>query len=498
MRAARSKRGTAKRRQRVDNPCGDGKRIQKSEPPIVAEEVGEPNPRDPTEGRGGRVMEPKEGKMTESLNSGSVSTRLQRIAELARKHPERSFRSIHHIIDMELLEEAYRLTRKGGAAGVDGQTAEEYARNLKGNLQALLDRLKTGTYVAPPVRRVHIPKEGGKTRPIGIPTFEDKILQRAVTMALSPIYEQDFEDCSYGFRPGRSAHGAVEALWQATMSMGGGWVVEADIEGFFDNLDRTHLRSFLDRRVTDGVLRRVIHKWLKAGVMEEGAIRHPDTGTPQGGVISPLLANVYLHEVLDVWFERTVKPSLRGRVQLLRYADDFVVVCQRETDANEILAALHGRFEQYGLRLHPDKTRKVRFVRPPRDGGKPRPETFDFLGFTHFWGKSKKGNPVVMRRTASGRLGRALRRLNEWCQANRHRTMAIQHKQLSAKLRGHYSYYGITHNMDALSRVHDRAEAIWRKWLDRRGGKRRMTWARFRNLLVRWSLPPPQVVHSYV
>lgn len=440
--------------------------------------------------------------MSETLNSGSVSTRLQRIAELARQHPERSFRSIHHMVDIELLREAHGLTRKGGAVGVDGQTAQEYARNLEGNLQALLDRLKKGTYVAPPVRRVHIPKGEGKTRPIGIPTFEDKILQRAVTMVLSSIYEQDFLDCSYGFRPGRSAHDALEALWKATMAISEGWVVEVDVEGFFDNIDRAHLRNFLDRRVTDGVLRKVIHKWLKAGVMEEGAVRHPDTGTPQGGVISPLLANVYLHEVLDVWFERTVKPGLTGRVELIRYADDFVIVCQRETDANEILVALHQRFERYGLRLHPDKTRKVRFARPPRGGGgvggQDNSGTFDFLGFTHYWGKSRKGNAVVRRRTASGRFRNALKRLSEWCRANRHRKVAEQHARLSKKLRGHYNYYGITHNWAALSRFHDRAKAIWRKWLDRRGGKRRMTWANFKNLLLRWVLPPPRVVHSYV
>lgn len=444
-------------------------------------------------------MDPKEGKTAEPLDLGTVSTRLQRIAELARKHPERVFRSIHHAIDIELLRKAYTQTRKGGAPGADGQTARQYEKNLEENLKGLLERLKTGTYRAPPVRRVRIPKEDGSLRPLGIPTFEDKVLQRAVTMVLTAIYEQDFLACSYGFRPGRSAHEAIDAIWQATMSMKGGWIVEVDVEGFFDNLDKAHLRSFLDQRVTDGVLRRVIHKWLKAGVMEEGAVRHPDTGVPQGGVISPLLANVYLHEVLDVWFERTAKPRLTGRAELFRYADDFVIVCEHKTDAERLLAVLHKRFEKYGLRLHPDKTKVVRFMRPARGGrGKQEPpETYDFLGFTHHWGKSRRENSIVQRHTASKRFRRALKRVSEWCRRYRHRPIEQQHKALSSKLRGHYGYYGITHNAEALQRFYDRVKSIWRKWLDRRGGKRRMTYERYGELLKRWQLPLPRIVHSY-
>ena len=260
--------------------------------------------------------------MTEPLNSGDISTRIQRIAELAREHPERRFRSIHHAIDIKWLQEAHRRTRKDGAVGIDAQTAADYAADLEGNLEGLLDRLKTGTYRAPNLRRAHIPKDGGKTRPIGIPTFEDKVLQTAIRMLMESIYEQDFEHCSWGFRPGRSAHGALDALWKSVMSMRGAWVVEVDIESFFDTLDHVHLRDFLDRRVTDGVLRRAIHKWLKAGVLEDGRVYRPTSGTPQGGAISPLLANIYLHEVLDTWFVREVQPRLYGRAELIRYADD--------------------------------------------------------------------------------------------------------------------------------------------------------------------------------
>lgn len=260
--------------------------------------------------------------MSETLSSGNNSTKLAQIAELARRHPERVFSSVHHVIDVVLLREAFRLTRKDGAPGVDGQTAEEYGRDLENNLASLLTRLRKGTYYAPPVKRVHIPKGDGRTRPIGIPTVEDKVLQRAVAMVLGAIYEQDFHPGSYGFRPGRSAHDALQAIWEATTRIGGGWVLEVDIRAFFDTLDHGALRGFLDKRVSDGVIRRAIDKWLKAGVLEDGVETHPDEGTPQGGVISPVLANVYLHEVLDVWFEREVKPRLHGDATLVRYADD--------------------------------------------------------------------------------------------------------------------------------------------------------------------------------
>ena len=245
---------------------------------------------------------------------------------------------------------------------MDGQTAADYAANLEGNLRSLLDRAKSGRYQAPPVRRVHIPKgTGPETRPIGIPTFEDKVLQRAVVMVLEAVYEQDFLDCSYGFRPGRSAHQALDALWHRLMEMRGGWVLEIDIRKFFDTLDHRHLHAILRRRVRDGVLLRLIGKWLNAGVLEDGSVTHPEAGSPQGGVISPVLANIYLHEVLDKWFEQTVKPRLKGRAFLIRYADDAVLVFEREGDARRVLDVLPKRFGKYGLTLHPEKTRLVPF-----------------------------------------------------------------------------------------------------------------------------------------
>ena len=409
--------------------------------------------------------------MVETSSSRYISPELQRIAELARRNPQWAFTTLAHHIDLELLKEAYRRTRKDGAVGVDGQTAEAYAVNLEANLRSLLDRMHTGTYSAPAVRRTYIPKADGHTmRPIGIPSFEDKVLQRAVAMVLVAIYEADFLDCSYGFRPLRSAHQALQVLWKETTAMKGGWIVEVDIQSFFDELDHSELRGFLDQRVRDGVIRRILHKWLKAGVLEEGDIRHPETGTPQGGVISPLLANIYLHEVLDVWFEREIRPRLGGRSFLVRYADDFVLVFERERDARRVMDVLPKRFGKFGLKLHPDKTRVFRFTRPPqrREGAMhvpTRSDSFDFLGFTHYWGRSWKGGWVIKRRTAKSRFTRAVKGVRVWCRTNRHLPLAVQHAMLVRKLRGHFGYYGITGNYEALARFQWEVRRTWHKWL---------------------------------
>jgi group II intron reverse transcriptase/maturase len=414
-----------------------------------------------------------------------------------------AFTSLNQHIDLSWLHEAYVGTRKDGATGVDRQTAAGYAVNLEENLQSLLNRAKSGTYFAPPVRRVHIPKGAGDgTRPIGIPTFEDKVLQRAVVMLLEAIYEQDFYDCSYGFRPGRSAHQALEALWRQTMQMGGGWIVEVDIQRFFDTLDRGHLRELLQRRVRDGVVLRLIGKWLNAGVLENGTLRHPKSGTPQGGVISPALSNVYLHYVLDDWFERLVKPRMRGRAFLIRYADDFVMGFSHEEDARRVTEVLPKRFGRYGLTLHPEKTRLVPFWRPPHrpppegSGGASRPGTFDLLGFTHYWARSRQGHWVVKRKTARSRFTRALRAVGRWCRLNRHRPLAEQHYTLSQKLRGHFAYYGITGNSVALGRFRHEVRRIWRKWLSRRKRGNPIPWEKYARLLERYPLPAAIAIHS--
>ena len=437
--------------------------------------------------------------MGETSCSPTVFTKLERIASMAKEMPGVTLTTLAHHIDVDWLREAYRRTRKDGARGVDGQSAEQYAEHLEDNLRALLERAKSGTYRAPPVRRVHIPKgDGSQTRPIGIPTFEDKVLQRAVAMLLEAVYEQEFHDFSYGFRPGRSAHQACEALQNATVRMAGGWVLEVDIAKFFDTLDHPQLRDILRRRVRDGVVLRLIGKWLNAGVLEGVELSHPESGTPQGGVISPLLANVYLHEVLDEWFVRDVLPRLRGRAQLVRYADDFVIVFARKEDAERVLDVLPKRFGKYGLSLHPDKTRLVPFHRPDRDDGDDDgPGSFDLLGFTHHWGLSRRGKWVVMKRTANDRLSRALRRVRVWCREHRHWRVKEQHRILVQKVRGHYAYYGVTSNYAALARFWHEVKAIWRTWLSRRSNKGFLDWPQMHRLLERYPLPEPRIVHRY-
>lgn len=410
----------------------------------ITAELGEPAPGDPREGRGRRITEPLEGKMAGTLSPDGVSTKLQRVAKLSRDKPGVVWTTLAHLIDIDVLREAYRLTRKNGAVGVDGQTAGEYAENLETNLRSLLDRFKSGSYKAPPVLRVHIPKgDGNQTRPIGIPTFEDKVLQRAVAMVLEAVYEQDFLDCSYGFRPGRSPHQALEYLRNELWKMYGGFVLEADLRSFFDTLNHDRLRKILDKRVRDGVIRRAIDKWLKAGALERELIERSDTGTPQGGVISPILSNIFLHEVLDTWFESEVKPRLSGPSFLVRFADDFVLVFADLRDAQRVTAVLPKRMARFGLEIHPDKTRLVNFKHPNWCGhkrlGKPpgKPDSFDLLGFTHFWGKTRKeGKWITKRRTARKRLSRALKRVAMWCRTHRHLPLKDQWKLLSLKLRG--------------------------------------------------------------
>jgi group II intron reverse transcriptase/maturase len=440
--------------------------------------------------------------MAESSSSKTVSTKLERIAKLAKQMPGVPLSTLAHHIDIDWLHEAYRRTRKGCAAGVDGQTAAEYQANLGENLKSLLDRAKSGDhYRAPPVKRVHIPKDDGtdRTRPIGIPTFEDKVLQRAVAMVMEAVYEQDFLDCSYGFRPGRSPHQAVRAVWKQAMDMGGCWVLEVDIKDFFGSLDKSQLREMVCQRVRDGVLLRLIGKWLNAGVMEEGCLYHPETGVPQGGVISPILSNVYLHEVLDQWFERQVRPRLRGQAYLTRFADDFVLTFEREVDARRVQTVLAKRFDKYGLRLHPEKTRLVRFYpppsSPPKGGEGQRQRSFDLLGFTLYWGRSKKGRWVVQQKTRKSRHQRALRRISMWCRENRHLPVKEQSRVLSQKLSGHYSYYGVTGNYRALLRLHERVRRIWHHWLGRRSN-RPFPWDRMAVVLRVFPLPRPRIVHS--
>jgi RNA-directed DNA polymerase len=432
------------------------------------------------------------------LSSPTLSTKLQWIAEQA-VDKARVFTTLAHLIDEELLREAFRLTRKDGAQGIDGQTGEAYAEQLDANLRDLHARLRSRRYVAPPVRRVRIPKASGGERPIGITTFEDKVVQRAVVMLLSAIYERDFYRFSYGFRPRAGAHRALRALREGCMALGGGWIVDADIRGFFDSVDHGVLRDILRRRVKDGGILRLIGKWLNAGVVDDGELIHPETGTPQGGVISPLLANIYLHAVLDEWFAQVVKPRLGGRSFLIRFADDFVIVCASEKDARRVLEVLPKRLAKYGLTLHPEKTRLIRFRQPEAMSQKADGSgTLEFLGFTHHWTRSRRGYWVIKRRTAQRALHRSMRDITTWCRNHRHFALEVQHHMLCLKLRGHYGYYGIKGNYHLLEALYEHTKTAWVKWLNRRGGKKHFGWKAFAQLEGVLPLPPPRIVHASV
>ena len=431
------------------------------------------------------------------MSSQTVLMKLQKIATLASYQPKLTLTTLAHYIDVDWLREAFRRTRKSAAAGIDGTTAEDYAQNLDENLSNLLQRLKAGQYRAPAVRRTYIEKGGGKKRPLGIPTVEDKVLQRAVVMILETIYEHDFYDCSYGYRPKRNAHQALESLREQLFGVKGGYVIQLDICSFFDEMNRRQLQEMLATRVRDGVIKRLIGKWLKAGVMENSQITLSEKGAKQGCVVSPILANIYLHHVLDEWFHQEVLPRMKGKAFMMRFADDAVLAFESREDAERVLEVLPKRFERFGLRLHPEKTRLVDFRRPPyhNSTNTRKPGTIEFLGFVYYWGKSRRGYWVVKQKTEKKRLRNSIRKIADYCKHNLHMPLEIQQYNLSLKMRGHYSYFGITGNSKALGSFYYRSLHIWNKWLSRRN-QRGMKWERFLQLLTRYPLPKPRVVHS--
>jgi len=425
--------------------------------------------------------------MIEAQNSNAMSTSLLRLASLARKDRSQCFHNLNQYLTLGLLETAFYQTRKDGAVGVDHQTAQVYELSLENNLQDLLVRAKNGNYNAPPVRRVYVPKGKG-VRPIGIPTFEDKVLQRAVVLILERLYEPLFHNRSYGYRPGRSAHQALDYLRDELEGTGGGsYVIELDIVSFFDNLDKAKLREFLKRRINDRVILRLINKWLKAGVMDGGSIHYPEAGTPQGGVISPILANIYLHDVLDSWFEQSVKPCLINSASLVRFADDAVLIVKNQTDLNRLFEALPKRFGRFGLALHKDKTRCLVF----KPGIK---SSIDFLGMTHFWKRSHKRKWCVGRKTMKAKFARGVKAIKLWCKYNRHLLVGEQYVALCRKVRGHYAYFGISGNIDSLRRFRQSVQRVWIKWLRRRSQKHKLCWERASALLRRYSLPMAKVL----
>ena len=434
------------------------------------------------------------------MKPDNVSTKQERIAQLARDNPAMAFTSLNHYLDMEWLRYAYECTRKDGAVGVDGQSSQEYAQDLERNLTELLERLKSGRYRAPPVRRHYIGKPGGGERALGIPGFEDKVAQRAIVMLLEPLYEQDFLECSYGYRAGRSAHQGLQAIRTGVMHKRGYWVLEVDVQKYFDSIPRAQLRGILARRVTDGVVRRLIDKWLNAGVLEGGQVHYPQTGTPQGGVISPILSNIFLHHVVDEWFTQEVQPRLRGPSTLVRFCDDLVMLFAHREDAERVQEVLGKRLGKYGLQLHPEKTGLVDF-RPQRPAGEAQerelPTTFVFLGFIHVWSQTRKGNKAMRQFTAKERFARVLRAFHEQCRRIMHWPLKGQHECLSRMLKGHYGYFGISGNYRRLYQLYRAVLRVWRYWLSRRSSKSYCTWQRFLGVLQRLVLPRPRIVHRY-
>lgn len=423
-----------------------------------------------------------------------MSPGLVRVAEAAKRNPGRLLSLAHHI-NVAALRRAFKRIRNDAAVGVDKVTKEQYGRDLERNLQDLHQRLKTMRYRHQPIRRVLIEKEGGKKRPIGVSTIEDKIVQDALRELLQVIYEQDFLDCSYGFRPGRKAHDALRAFDRVAHRGEVNWVLDADIVSFFDRIDREMLKELLQKRIADKSLMRLIGKCLHVGVLEDGAITSPETGTAQGSTLSPLLANVYLHHVLDLWFENEVKPRLSGKAKLLRFADDFLIGFERREDAEMVKRVLVKRLSRYGLELHPDKTRMVDFRRPPRNHKGPGPETFDFIGFTILWKRSRKGAWHMGTHTRVKSLRRAKKVVHELCRSQRHLSIKEQHATLVNRIRGHINYFGVRGNERRLALLIRSVERSWHKWLNRRSQRSTMTWERFKNLLRDYPLPAP---HSHM
>lgn len=418
----------------------------------------------------------------------TVSPGLEKVAERAKRHPEQRILALAHLIDEPALERAFRSLRRNAAAGIDGVTVEQYEGQLAANLQGLRARMKAGQYRHQPILRVNLPKENGSTRPIGISTVEDKIVQGALRNVLEAIYEQDFLDCSYGFRPRRGAHDAIRALDGVVKRGHANYIVEADIVSFFDSIDRKMLMEMLRGRIADETLMRLVGKCLHVGVLDGERVLEPSEGTAQGSSLSPLLGNVYLHHVLDVWFEREVRPQLRASSALVRYADDFVLCFEHADDAAYVWGILEQRFRKFGLALHPKKTRSFVF-RPPSKGGGGGGEVFDFLGFALHWQRTRFGRWRMACRTRGARLRRAINAATEWCRRHRHLPVKEQHRALVRKLVGHYNYFGVNGNLRALRCLHWAVRRAWRKWLNRRSQRARMTWQRFGQLLAANPLP---------
>jgi len=432
--------------------------------------------------------------MTAASMAENVSPKLLEVRERAKRDPQMRFFSLAHIIDEEALKRSFGRIRKDAAVGVDGVTKEQYGQDLDRRVADLHGRMKTMRYRHQPLRRVHIPKGKDKTRPIGISSVEDKIVQGAVREVLEAVYEPIFHERSYGFRPGRSAHDAMRFLNRVLDAGEVNWVLEADIVSFFDSIDRKKLSEMLQERVADSSMLRLIGKCLHVGILDGEQYSEPHEGTAQGSILSPLLGNVYLHHVLDQWFERDVLPRMKGKAYLVRYADDFAIGFERQDDAKRVMDVLGQRFERYGLSLHPDKTRLLPFGRPDRDDPDSKgPATFDLLGFTVYWRRTQTGRWRPALKTRTARLRRAITAAADWCRRHRHESVKEQHAGLTRRIVGHFNYFGVNGNLRSLTLLIREVERAWHKWLGRRGQRQPLTWKRFKDLLRVNPLPRPMI-----
>lgn len=433
--------------------------------------------------------------------TGKTRRTLDLISGHARRDRQFQFTSLAHLLNVEFLRECYHSLNRNRAVGIDKVSWEDYGQHLEENLAGLEQRLKRKRYEPLPARRVYIPKNATEKRPLGIPALENKIVERGLTIILGSIYEQDFEDCSYGFRPGRNCHQALKQVHDLIHFQPVNHIVEADIKGFFDNVSHEGLMAFLRIRIGDSSLLSLIGKFLKAGYIDSGLLVTPDTGTPQGSILSPMLANIFLHYVLDTWFEATVKSHVRGFCAMVRYADDFICVVRYVEDARRIERALRNRFTKYGLELHPTKSRNISFGRFERQNAKQqgrRANTFDFLGITHYCDVSRKGNFKVGRKTSRKKFAAKCKEMNEWLKTVRN-TISTKDwwKILAAKLSGHFQYYGVSENYASLLRYYRHTLRLVKKWLNRRSQKRKMNGERFTDYLRHYPLPKPRIMHSF-
>jgi group II intron reverse transcriptase/maturase len=453
------------------------------------------------EGRGLAKGNPNQHNTSRTPSRTDVHSALERVRHAARRDKRLRFTALlHHVYRPETLRTAYGALKPGAAAGVDGETWQHYGEALEVNLQDLSERLKRGAYRAKPVRRVYIPKTDGRQRPLGVPALEDKIVQRATVAVLNAIYETDFLGFSYGFRPRRSQHHALDALYTGLLTKQVNWVLDTDIRGFFDAIDHGWLVKFVEHRIADRRVTRLIQKWLNAGVLEDGTRTRSETGTPQGGSASPLLANVYLHYVFDLWVQRWRRTQARGDVIVVRYADDIILGFQYRSDAERFRNELAERLRKFALELHPDKTRLLEFgpfaAEHRRRSGEGKPETFDFLGFTHICGKKRNGRYTVLRQTIRKRLQAKLSEVKAELQRRLHDPVPEVGAWLSTVVGGHIRYYGVPMNSAALHRFRFQVGWLWSRALSRRSQKGRVRWDRMTRLIRHW-LPPARICHPY-